>query len=105
MDTISFKLIERKSLLGQNLSFGELFKVLQDKNDELVDKTLNLSNTSLKWQLLYENETKKSLLLDENIKDQKQITVNVKRRARRNGLYLFGGGVAVGIVIFAVLVK
>ena len=46
MDTISFKLIERKSLLGQNLSFGELFKVLQDKNDELVDKTLNLSVNS-----------------------------------------------------------
>lgn len=103
MDTISFKLIERKSLLSQNLSFGSLFRVLQDKNDELVQKTINLSNTSLKWQLLYESETKKSLLLSENFTDQKQITVNVKRRARRNGLYLFGGGVAVGITVFALL--
>ncbi len=104
MDSISFKLIERNSLISQNLSLGKLIRVLQDKNDELVQKTLKLSNTSLKWQLLYEKESEKSLLLTENIIDQKQITVNTKRRARRNGLYLFGGGVAVGITVFAILV-
>ena len=85
MDTISFKLIERNSLIGLNSTLGELLSTLQDKN--------------------YEAETKKSLLLSENFIDQKQMTANNKRAARRNGLYLFGGGVAVGFVVFALLVN
>jgi hypothetical protein len=105
MDTISVKLIERKGLLSQNSSFEYLFKTIQDKNDELIAKNLNISKTALKWQILYESETKKSLLLSENFNTQKQITVNNKRKARRNGLYLFGGGVSVGVVIFALLMN
>ena len=41
MDTISFKLIERNSLIGLNSTLGELLSTLQDKNNELTAKAFN----------------------------------------------------------------
>lgn len=42
-------------------------------------------------------------LLNGSLENQVQITKNNKRKARRNGLILFGGGVLVGITVFALL--
>lgn len=42
-------------------------------------------------------------LLNSSLANQVQITTNNKRKARKNGLILFGGGVAVGITVFALL--
>lgn len=105
MDSITVKLIERNSLMRQNLSYSQLVQTLQDKNDVLAQKSENVQETALKWEKLYNIEIKKFNLLNENFNDQKTIISNNKKKARRNGLYLFGGGVVVGAAGLLLLIN
>lgn len=105
MDEISLKLIDRKRLITENKSLTELENVFKDKIVTLTEKNYLTSETALKWQILHEKEVKKNSLLNENIKDYKTINVNTKRNARRNGFYLFGAGVSVGIITTLLILK
>jgi hypothetical protein len=103
MDLSAEKLIERKGLLNEKKTLNELVKNLkaQAEASGVKSELLNVSfNTSESLRLKAEAQI---TLLNGSLANQVQITTNNKRKARRNGLILFGGGVAVGVTVFALL--
>ena len=102
MDSISYKLIDRKSILKENLSLGDLLLILQAKNDQLLEKSQALERTVDNWRVLYVKSEAQKAQFYEALESQREITTNVKIKARRNGLILFGGGVSVGIAAFLI---
>lgn len=105
MDSVSVKLIDRKSLLTQNLTFSEIYKKLELENKELR-LNFNLSQSQVfKYKSLYDITLEQKEKALENFESQKIITTNVKAKARRNGLLYFGGGLVIGVTVFAVLVN
>ena len=103
MDSISLKLIDRKNLVKQRFSYLDIFKSLRLENQELKYK-FDLSNSqALKYKDLFKIEVDQKKLALENFESQKSITKNVKIKARKDKLLFFGGGLAVGITIFALL--
>lgn len=103
MDTISLRLIDRKSLLSESVTFKSIFENLHKENSLLNANFLTLTQTSNDYKLaLYKTEEQLELL-QENLDAQIEITKNNKKKARRNGLLLFGGGITVGVVGLALL--
>jgi hypothetical protein len=103
MDSISFKLIDRKTLLKQSFDYENLFKSLNAENRELRLK-FNLSSSQVfnyKKLLQIEQDQKKITL--ENFKTQELIIKSVKSKSRKDKFLFFGGGLAIGVTVFALL--
>lgn len=102
MDTITVKLIERKSLIFQNKTLSSLYlnekQIVKAKDDKLKI----FEENALKYDLLNSKSEIQIKLLEENFKTQKEET----KKARRNGLKLFGSGLLIGasaVAIFALI--
>lgn len=105
MDTIAFKLIDRKTLKSQSLTLSQLYKVLNEKN-KVIEEQLDISKkSSTKWQILYEKAKAQGSIYQNSIKQQEEILKQTKKKHRRRSLMLFGGGVAVGVSVFAILIN
>lgn len=105
MDTISFKLIDRKTLKKESITLGELYKVINEKNKVLEEQVYIYKNSTSKWQILYEKSKAQNTILDNSIQIQKDLLKQTKKKHRRNSFMLFGGGVAIGVTIFALLIN
>lgn len=103
MDTISLRLIDRKSLLSESFTYKSIFENLQQENSLLNANLLTLTQTSNDYRLALLKTEEQLDLLQENLDAQVEITKNNKKKARRNGLLLFGGGVTVGVIGLALL--
>tara|TARA_R110000796_G_scaffold74629_3_gene167808 strand:- start:1750 stop:2217 length:468 start_codon:yes stop_codon:yes gene_type:complete len=103
MDMNAEKLLDRKGLLIENMTLGEIAKTLQARAQVLEEKNeLIFINFQTSEALRLKAEAQISLL-NASLANQIQITTNNKRKARRNGLLLFGGGVTVGVIGLALL--
>lgn len=98
MDSISLRLIDRKSLLSESITYKSIFTNLQQENSLLNANFLTLTQTSNDYKLALKKTEEQLGLLQENLNAQVEITKNNKKKARRNGLLLFGGGITVGLV-------
>jgi Flp pilus assembly protein TadB len=96
MDTISLRLIERKSLKVQNSTLLSLYNNEKEKNKQTQDKSDLIQNDALKWQNLYYKTEGQKRITENNVDLQKIET----KKARSNGLKFFGGGVIVGVALF-----
>lgn len=105
MDSVSVKLIDRKSLLTENYTFSEIYKKLELENNELRLKFDLSQSQAFKYKSLFDITLEQKEKALENFESQKIITSNVKAKARRNGLLYFGGGLVIGVTVFAVLVN
>ncbi len=102
MDSVVFKLIDRKTLLSENKSLTELYIASKEKSFE-YEKTINLLEKSIANLKSINNLTIiQRDKFKENFEIQESITKDIKRQSRKNGIVLFGSGIAVGVVIFAV---
>lgn len=105
MDSISVKLIHRNYLIKENMSLRDITFNLNNQITLLRDKSKINASQAIKYKSLFNiSEQQKNAAL-QNFESQKIITGNVKAKARKNGLLLFGGGVSIGFIVFAVLVK
>lgn len=105
MDSVSLKLIDRNSLRAQILAFSNTIEVMKKENRELASK-FELSNGNSKlYKSLFDTAERQRFLYQKSFENQEIITKNNKRKSRKNMLYFFGSGVAVGVVIFAVLLN
>jgi hypothetical protein len=86
------------SLTDITINLNKQIKLLSDKSD------LNQS-TALKYKSLFAISEQQKTAALENFESQKIISSNIKTKARKNGLLFFGGGVSIGFLVFAVLVK
>jgi hypothetical protein len=86
------------SLTDITINLNKQIKLLSDKSD------LNQS-TALKYKSLFDISEQQKTAALENFESQKIISSNIKAKARKNGLLFFGGGVSIGFLVFAVLVK
>jgi len=103
MDSISLRLIDRKSLLSESITYKSIFENLQQENRLLKANFLTLTQTSNDYKLALFKTEEQINLFQENLNAQVEITKNNKKKARRNGLLLFGGGITVGVVGLALL--
>lgn len=105
MDSISVKMIHRNFLIKENMSLTDITINLKTQLSETETKSRLYKETALKYKSLFSiSEQQKNAALD-NYESQKIITGNIKAKARKNGLLLFGGGVSIGFLVFAVLVN
>ncbi|QCW20364.1 hypothetical protein [Flavobacterium phage FPSV-S1] len=102
MDTITVKLIEKKSLIVQNKTLASLYlnekQIVKTKDDKIKI----FEENALKYDLLNSKSEIQIKLLEENFETQKEET----KKARRNGLKLFSGGLLIGasaVAIFALI--
>ncbi|MCK4500605.1 hypothetical protein KAU11_08905 [Candidatus Babeliales bacterium] len=78
---------------------------MKKENRELASK-FELSNGNSKlYKSLFDTAERQRFLYQKSFENQEIITKNNKRKSRKNMLYFFGSGVAVGVVIFAVLLN
>lgn len=99
MDSISIKLIQRKSLISQ---YDELYRAYlneQDRNATEADKTKKTSEIGQKYLKLYNLTEDQKKLLEESLESQRQET----KKARRAGWLYFGSGIAIGATVISVL--
>lgn len=105
MDSISLKLIERNSLKRQAYTFSDIFKIMTKESTELSFKFDLANDKAVKYKSLFDVSNFQNDLLKKNFESQKIIIKNNKIQARKNKLYFFGGGMSVGIIVFAVLLN
>lgn len=98
MDTISVKLIERKSLINENKQLSGLYLNEKEKVKVLDDKIKILEENALKLELINTKTELQLKLTEENFETQKDLT----KKARRSGLKLFGGGLLIGASVVAI---
>jgi hypothetical protein len=105
MDSISLKLIDRKGLKTQIYTFKDILEIMRKENKELSFKFDLAVDKIYKLESLFKISENQKSLLERNFESQKIIIQNQKIRARKNKLYFFGGGLAVGVLAFAILVN
>ncbi len=105
MDSISFKLMDRVALKKENLVLSQVVGNIKLQNEELIKKCDLSSNQVNAYKVLWNKTETQKKKLYESLENQKLITKNIKKKAFRNGLLYFGGGVSVGLVVFVILVK
>jgi hypothetical protein len=103
MDSISVKLIDRQKLVKENGRVWALYFNSQRQNSEIESKNYILKNSVKDWERLYNNERTQKELLIMSVADQKEMIKKAKIKARKNGLKLLGGGVAIGLTLAAFL--
>lgn len=105
MDLNAEKLLDRKGLLLQNMTLGQIAKTLEERAQALEEKNTLAFNKYEKSESLRAKAEAQINLLNSSLDNQVQITTNNKKKARKNGLMLFGGGVVVGVTVLAVLIN
>ena len=105
MDTITFKLIERKGLISE---FDTTKKILTNSESKVLvlsEKNETLTSTANKWKTLYEKTEEQNSIYQDNLELTEALVKSERKRGRKRALYAFGGGVTIGVVIFAVLIN
>jgi hypothetical protein len=105
MDSISLKLIDRNHLKREIKTLGDLALVIEEKNAQLEQKVEIAVAHAASWGEVFDNVSAQNRLLIKNFEAQKELTTIHKKRARRNALLFFGGGLAVGFTAFAILIN
>jgi beta-lactamase class D len=105
MDLNAEKLIDRKGLIIQKNTLKQLINTLEYKSQALEEANALITSNFRSSEALRISAEAQITLLNASLANQTQITINNKRKARRNGLLLFGGGVAVGVTTLVLLIK
>lgn len=90
--------------MKENKTLGRLSYKLKSEVKELEKKNAACHSTNFANWRLFQTEKQKNILLNSNIEAQKEITISIKKKARKNGLLLFGGGIIIGMAGFALLI-
>lgn len=105
MDSISLKLLERGQLKRENAHLWSLYFNSQREKLLLDQKFKIAESTSREWEGLFNvSETQKGLY-KLSFEKQKELTSLAKRKARKNGLVLFGGGLTLGLLASILLIN
>lgn len=105
MDSISVKLLERGQLKRENAHVWSLYFNSQRENIALEQKFEIAKSSAADWERLFNvSETQKGLY-KLSFDKQKELTSITKRKARKNGLVLFGGGLTLGLLASILLIN
>lgn len=103
MDSISVKLIRYNGLKLDITTLGGLYANEKEKANTYKAKADINDKKALKWQNIY-NATESQRAEEKKIAEAVEIGLKQDiKKARRNGLLYFGGGVVVGVGIIGVL--
>lgn len=105
MDLNAEKLLDRKGLIIENMTLGQIAKTLEDRAKAIEEKSDLYKKSFETSEALRLKAEAQISLLNASLDNQVQLTKNAKKKARRNGLLLFGGGLTVGVVGLAVLLN
>lgn len=105
MDLNAEKLLDRKKLLRENNKLYSIISNLDQKESFLLEKEqITLKKLKNITELRDKAEAQISLL-NSSLANQVQITKNNKKKARRNGLLWFSGGLVLGVSALAILIN
>lgn len=94
MDTITVKLIERKSLKLENASLLSLYSNEKTKVETLESKVNLMQENAKKMDSMFYASNRQTDLVKDDLKMQKEIT----KKARRNGLKFLITGLVLGAI-------
>jgi hypothetical protein len=101
MDTISVKLIERKSLKFQNESLLSLYDNEKAKTKQLEQKNKLMYENALKQESINYASKRQTDLVKDDLNMQKELT----KKARRNGLKFLITGIVLGAIGGSVIIN
>ncbi len=99
MDTISVKLIERKSLKVQNDVLFSLYENEKQKVKESQEKEKLMQENALKQDSINYASKRQTELIKDNLEVQKELT----KKARKNGLKFLVTGLVLGGILGATI--